>query len=149
MKQQTMTPDEIKRHTYRTMSEEAFTTQVIAMAKARGWLTAHFRPAMTKRGKWVTAVQGDGKGFPDLVLVRREVVRMSDTPDRCFHGVVIFAQPNIPCEFPGRVIFAELKSMRGALTEEQQEWIDTLKAAGQEVYVWRPSDIEEIERVLE
>ena len=61
------------------------------------------------------------RGFPDLVLVH-----------------------------PGkqRIIYAELKSDKGKLTSEQQEWIDVLWECGQDVYVWRPADIEEIARLL-
>lgn len=58
-------------------------------------------------------------GFPDLVLVRRP-----------------------------RVIFAELKSERGAVSDDQQAWIDDLKASRQEVYVWRPSDWDALVEVL-
>ena len=47
-----------------------------------------------------------------------------------------------------RVIFAELKSDKGKLTPEQQETFDGLEACGQEVYVWRPGDIEHIARLL-
>lgn len=54
-------------------------------------------------------------GFPDLVLVRRP-----------------------------RVIFAELKSETGQVSEDQQAWIDDLRASGQRVFVWRPSDWDEI-----
>lgn len=58
-------------------------------------------------------------GFPDLVLVRRP-----------------------------RVIFAELKSERGTVKEDQQAWLDDLAACGQEVHVWRPSDWDVIAKVL-
>lgn len=58
-------------------------------------------------------------GFPDLVLVRRP-----------------------------RVVFAELKSERGALSEKQEAWLEDLRASGQNVFVWRPSDWPEVERVL-
>jgi len=47
-----------------------------------------------------------------------------------------------------RVIFAELKTEKGKLTPEQQETFDDLKACGQEVYVWRPGDIEGIAEIL-
>ena len=60
-------------------------------------------------------------GFPDLVLVR------------------------------SKVIYAELKvesRSRGKVTIEQQAWIDALRNAGQYVYVWRPSDMPEIQRIL-
>lgn len=42
---------------------------VIDLARYRGWLVAHFRPAQTGRG-WRTPIQGDA-GFPDLVLARK------------------------------------------------------------------------------
>jgi len=100
--------------------EAAFQRAVLAFANLHGWRTAHFRPGLNRRGQWQTAVQGDGAGFPDLVLVRE------------------------------RVVWAELKSDRGKVSAEQQEWINALCRAGQEVYVWRPTpgDWEEIEMVL-
>jgi hypothetical protein len=58
-------------------------------------------------------------GSPDLVLVRRP-----------------------------RLIFAELKSERGKATDEQRAWLGELRECGQSVYLWRPSDWREIERVL-
>lgn len=41
-----------------------------------------------------------------------------------------------------RVIYAELKSESGQPTAEQYEWMLALVDAGQEVYLWRPSDME-------
>lgn len=61
---------------------------------------------------WRTAVSADGAGFPDCVFVRE------------------------------RVIYAELKSKTGQLTAEQYEWLEGLAGAGQEVYLWRPDDME-------
>lgn len=43
------------------------------MARQLGWRVAHFPPVVTERG-WRTPVAADGKGFPDLVLVRDRVV---------------------------------------------------------------------------
>ena len=43
--------------------------QILDLAKIYGWTRAHFRPAMTKYG-WRTPVNGDGQGFPDLLLLR-------------------------------------------------------------------------------
>ena len=39
-----------------------------------------------------------------------------------------------------RLIFAELKSQNGRLTEGQTEWLRRLEHAGAETYVWRPQD---------
>ena len=59
-------------------------------------------------------------GFPDEVLVRS-----------------------------GRLIFAELKSERGKLSDEQEAWLEELRAVpGVEVFVWRPADMDEIATVL-
>ena len=104
---------------YSLITESDFTAQVIDLARHLGWRVAHFRPAMTKGGRWVTAVQGDGAGFPDLVLVRGQ-----------------------------RLILAELKSANGKLSEAQAIWLAMLKEAAPETYLWRPSDIDEIERLL-
>jgi len=53
----------------------------------------------------------------------------------------------------GLIIFAELKSEKGKLTEEQEAWIKELEAVaghslGVMVFVWRPSDINRIVEVL-
>lgn len=59
-------------------------------------------------------------GFPDEVLVRRD-----------------------------RIVFAELKAENGKVSPAQQEWLDDLAATGRvEVYVWRPSQLQEIAEVL-
>ena len=99
-------------------TEADFTRDVLHLAHLYGWRTAHFLPGMNRRGKWQTAVQGDGKGFLDLVLIRE------------------------------RIIWAELKSENGKVTPEQKDWIKSLTSAGQEVYVWKPSEWHEIESVL-
>ena len=59
------------------------------------------------------------KGWPDLALVRE------------------------------RVVYAELKRENGKVSPSQVEWIYALTAAGQEVYVWRPSDFDEVARILQ
>jgi len=58
-------------------------------------------------------------GFPDLVLVR--------APE---------------------IIYAELKAEGKYATPRQRVWIASLKASGQEVYLWRPRDWPEIENRL-
>jgi hypothetical protein len=91
------------------VTETEFSTFVIDTAHLFGWKVAHFRPARTKHG-WVTPVAADGKGYPDLTMVRE------------------------------RVIFAELKVGRNKLSEEQASWVAALASAGAEIKVWRPED---------
>jgi hypothetical protein len=47
-----------------------------------------------------------------------------------------------------RVIFAELKTEKGKVSEKQQEWITALSGTNNETYVWRPSDWDDIVEVL-
>jgi hypothetical protein len=101
------------------MSEADFQRQVIDLAHLHGYRVAHFRPAHNSRGDWRTPVAADGRGFPDLVLVGR-----------------------------GQVIFAELKTERGRLTDDQTIWIGALGRAGANVHLWRPSDIDTIHHTL-
>jgi hypothetical protein len=50
---------------------------------------------------------------------------------------------------PPRLVFAELKSERGKVTPSQQTWLGLLaQVPGVEVYVWRPSDWPDVERIL-
>jgi hypothetical protein len=61
------------------------------------------------------------EGFPDLVLVR------------------------------DRVVFAELKReprVAVPVTAEQREWLAAIDGAGCEAYLWRPSDLDDVARVL-
>jgi hypothetical protein len=60
-------------------------------------------------------------GFPDLVLVRAD------------------GRPG-----GNRLIFAELKTVRGKLTAAQQQWLEALRQTAAEVYVWRPDDWDSI-----
>ena len=62
--------------------------------------------------------KGSQSGFPDRVLIR------------------------------DRLIFAELKRDKGKPTEAQKEWLNGLASAGAEVYLWRPSDLDEIATIL-
>lgn len=102
------------------MREAELQDAIIEAAQIGGWMVAHFRPGMLGNGKWVTPVQANGKGFPDLVLCH---------PDR-------------------GVIFAELKSEKGHLTPEQHGWIFALEQAGAEAHVWRPSDLDDVIELL-
>jgi VRR-NUC domain len=106
------------------ITEKQFQKQIIQFARMHGWRIAHFRPAQNSKGQWRTPVTADGKGFPDLVLVR---------------GVYL--------------IFAELKTDKGRLQPEQKQWLEALDTVGitanaVKAVVWRPENWNEIERVL-
>ena len=62
-----------------------------------------------------------GPGFPDLVLCHRET---------------------------GRVIFAELKGLRGRVSEQQGEWLTALSKGNAESALWRPDDWPHIQQTL-
>ena len=102
------------------MTEDHLLRAVLKMARLFGLKAAHFRPALSQSGRWHTAVQGDGKGFPDLVIVGRDV------------------------------IFPELKSEKGRYSPEQIAWKAALEAAGMRAPTWQPADLESgrIEREL-
>ena len=59
-------------------------------------------------------------GFPDLVLVSPE----------------------------GRLVLAELKAEDGVISMEQYQVIEMLRKCDKEVYIWRPSDLPTIERII-
>lgn len=102
-----------------TIANEAeLSTKVVKLAHEYGWKVSRFHRLPTQKGGWRTPVGADGKGFPDLTLVRE------------------------------RTVFAELKMKRNSLRVEQRDWIARLKQAGAEVYVWREDDLTDIERVL-
>jgi N-dimethylarginine dimethylaminohydrolase len=100
------------------VNEAAHQDAVVEYARLTRWRVAHFRRALNKRGVHMTAVAYDAKGFPDLVLVR------------------------------DRVVFAELKAKGRKRTPEQEAWAEWLEAAGAEYHLWRPTDWDEIVRVL-
>lgn len=105
------------------MREIDFQRQLVGptgIATMLGWEHVHFRPAQTAHG-WRTPVSGElGKGWPDLVLVRRR--------DR-------------------RLLFAELKTDTGRLTPDEERVLETLASVA-ETHVWRPADIDRITETL-
>jgi VRR-NUC domain len=93
---------------------------------------AQFQQTVTdlaQRVNWLVYHTHDSRrsepGFPDLVMVRG-----------------------------GRIIFAELKSEKGKLSNPQGVWLVALQdvarygCTSMHVAVWRPSDLPEIERIL-
>src|SRR6478735_569902 len=111
------------------VTELDFRRQVIGLAELLGWEHVGFRAAQTVHG-WRTPVTGTlGKGWPDLVMVRRR--------DR-------------------RLIFAELKAAKGKTSPDQDRVLDVLRcleydaapAPHIEVFVWQEGDINAIAEVL-
>lgn len=74
---------------------------------------------LAKLGGWAYQHQFDSRrsvaGWPDLVLVR-----------------------------PPELVIVELKTLKGRVRPEQQQWLDRLAACGVEVHVWRPTDLDEV-----
>jgi hypothetical protein len=116
--------DEAMQLVYSAWTEEALLSSVRRMAKACGYLCYHTK----------FSIKSDA-GFPDLCLVRG-----GET---------------------GRLLFAELKREGKWPTEGrlapglvprwvngQYEWLKTLQDAGQDVYLWWPSDQRDIADIL-
>lgn len=90
---------------------------IIDLAHLHGWFCAHFTNVLVSRkdgtARWLTPVAADGKGFPDLVLVRQN----------------------------DRVIYAEIKGKGDRQKPEQIEWARWLMSAGQDVFLWTEADL--------
>lgn len=57
--------------------------------------------------------------------------------------------PDLALVRPPRLVFAELKRENGRTTVHQDRWLGLLRAVpGVEVFLWRPSDFEQIAEVL-
>lgn len=94
------------------MTEPKLQKAVIELARRLGWRVAHFPPSRTGSGGWATAVQGDAKGFPDLIIARAGE--------------------------PLRIV--ELKANGKYPLPLQRAWLDLLASTGCRVSVWRPRD---------
>lgn len=125
---------------FREITEKAFQLQVTGLAQLLGWHWLHVShsPQVNKGvvSRYTTPTHGTlGKGWPDLVLIN---------------------------EKDKRLLFVELKSELGKVSDEQErvlsilrslDWhhngvAPTMDGVSVEVYLWRPSDIETIERIL-
>lgn len=92
---------------------------VIDLARTLQWKVAHFPPIQARDG-WRTPVAADGKGFPDLLMVRE------------------------------RQIVVEIKGDGDRLRPEQSDWLTAFRMAGIAAHVWTPSSWEsgEVDRIL-
>jgi hypothetical protein len=97
---------------------------------AEATLLAHVR-ALAKHCGWLCYHTRDSRksesGYPDLCLARPASATS-----------------------PGRLLFAELKTQTGKVTQEQAMWLDILRHTidGVEVHIWRPSDLPMIATIL-
>lgn len=84
-----------------------------------GWDWNFTRRTRGKGGRWTTATSK--VGWPDLTLY---------TP-----------------RFGGVLLFRELKTAKGVVSEEQDDVLAALRFAGQDACVWRPDDWDEMVRM--
>ena len=106
-------------------SEKEWQSTVLDLATLGGWRSYHTFDS-----------RRSAPGFPDLTLVR-----------------------------PPELVFAELKAEKGRTTPEQEAWLEDLGVVSQcimldaggwrigdeipvQVFVWRPSDFDEVRRIL-
>lgn len=101
------------------MSEAALQAQIIELAQTLHWTVGHHHDSRREVRPGVFVGDKLAAGIPDLVLVRE------------------------------RVLWVELKDTKGKLSANQVLWLDALRKAGAEVYVWRPGDMDEITSVLQ
>lgn len=100
------------------LSEDDWLGMVTQLAQLKGWEWMHIRPAMKQSG-WRTPTTGTmARGWPDLVLTRGR-----------------------------QLLFVELKSESGPVSEDQQRVLDVLRSAAT-VDIWRPSDWERVVEAL-
>lgn len=131
------------------ISERDFASQVEDLLRRFQWRFMHIKPAMTGKGAWVSRMNKEGTGWLDYLALR-----------------------------PPRVVVAELKDDKTRLTPDQQEWWDLWEGCQRvvmnqpltmkgnmatldmtmtglmplitipELYLWRPSMINEIAEIL-
>jgi hypothetical protein len=105
------------------LSEKQWQGFVVDYARVMGWKAYHHsdsRKAVKRGGELIMVGDADAKGLLDWMMVR-----------------------------PPRVLFVELKREDGKMTPEQTECFAKLsRCPGVEVYLWKPSDRTEVQRVL-
>lgn len=102
------------------ITEPMWQQQVVELAHLCGWSVLHVRRSIGRRGgQQAWQTTTSIKGWVDLLMWR-----------------------------PGQIIAAEPKREKGRLTDEQRECLASLAAAGVPVYVWRPSDFDQVREVL-
>jgi hypothetical protein len=104
------------------VSEKEWQAQVVRLAKLTRWHVYHTFDSRHSE-----------QGYPDLTLIRK-----GD------------GGRNVPAHARTRILLVELKTQRGHLSPRQREWLGLLSGNdGVEVFVWRPSDWDQIVEVLQ
>ena len=109
----------------RKVSEKAFQTAVIDLARSAGWLVGHLHDSRRQVAPGKFVGDRDAAGLPDLILVKG-----------------------------ARLLLVELKAEKGRLRPAQQQWIKALQAVESDaagrvmVREWRPSQWDEIVQLL-
>ncbi len=109
-------------HVPSEMSETEWQQQVTDLCNALGWEWNFTRRTRGKGGKWTTATSK--VGWPDLCL----------WSPRRRRGLIV----------------AELKTdaRTSKCSDDQIEVLRSLAAAGVPAYVWRPRDLDDVQRIL-
>lgn len=103
------------------ISEKELNTFIHEMADLYSWMAYHqidMGPCRVCRAPNYS--KRIGPGFPDWVLAHSN----------------------------GRLIYAEAKSEKGILSVDQNLWLEILGKGSDEVYVWRPQDMDTIAEIL-
>lgn len=101
------------------MTEAEWQEQLLDLAHMLRWQHLHVRRTIGKGRKWTTST--NVVGWPDLTLWNEQ---------------------------QQRVMFVELKSEAGKVSPEQEAVLASLAAAGLEVHIWRPSDLDAAHEAL-
>ena len=101
------------------LSERQFMDATVQIAQTLGWKCSHFPTSMSVGGHYMTAVDYDGKGFPDCIFIHS------------VHRVLLVV---------------EFKSQKGRMSPEQLAWADLFETVESAVnshavkyFVWKPA----------
>ncbi len=104
----------------RLITEAQWQARVCDLATLWGWRYYHAPENRPVIGRnGRRYVQNIRAGWPDLALVRGR-----------------------------RLLFVELKTEIGKVSDDQQGWLDALAATGAETWAWRPRDWDTVQQVL-
>lgn len=115
------------------VSEKVFQGQVMRQAKLLGWEAYHTHNS--KRSV---------EGFPDTIFIYPTPEALELAAPGQFEKRLqdLTSFPRVP------LVVAELKKVDEYPTPEQRLWLALFRQVTDHVYVWRPTDWEEIHRVL-